>query len=433
MKVTDPIIADLYQKFIEHRKVSTDTRKVEKDSIFFALKGPNFDANQFAEQALIKGASYAVIDNPELAANERFILVEDALEALQLMANYYRKQLKMPIIGLTGSNGKTTTKELIASVLKTKYKTLATSGNLNNHIGVPLTLLSIKEDHELAVIEMGANHIGEIAALCTIAEPTHGLITNIGKAHLEGFGGFEGVVLGKSELYHYLIQTDGVVWINSRNDILKNMGKRFENPLFYPGPGDYYNCELKSTTPTLEILAEGDVDIKSQLIGTYNFENIAAALCIGKYFGIKPASAKDAIENYQPTNNRSQLLKTARNTIVLDAYNANPTSMSSALNNLKNIVAKQKVVILGDMKELGESSKKEHAIIGEMLASMQLDKIFLYGTEIKPAADILKKKAFYFTDKNELIAALKSQGIKESYILIKGSRSMGLEKVTDVL
>ena len=280
-------VQQLYQKYLECGAVCTDTRQILKGSIFFALKGPTFNANAFAEEALQKGAAFAVVDEPAFAKNERCLLVEDGLKSLQQLASYHRSQLKIPVIGLTGSNGKTTSKELLNAVLRKKYKTFATKGNLNNHIGVPLSILAIDSSVEIAVIEMGANHVGEIAELSTIANPTHGFITNIGKAHTGMFGGFENVIRAKSELYQYLVSNNGQVFINSQNPILKNMAKRFGSPLFYPAHGDYYRAELISADPFVKFKAENGEEVQTQLVGAYNFENIASALCIGKFFGVE--------------------------------------------------------------------------------------------------------------------------------------------------
>jgi UDP-N-acetylmuramoyl-tripeptide--D-alanyl-D-alanine ligase len=426
------MVESLYQNFLKSGKVSSDTRKIEPDAIFFALKGPNFNANALADEALEKGASLVVIDEEKYRKDDRYLLVDDVLKTLQDLAHYHRKQLKIPVIGLTGSNGKTTTKELIHAVLSKKYATISTRGNLNNHIGVPLTLLSITDKHEMAIIEMGANHQGEIAALSAIAEPSHGFITNIGKAHLEGFGGIEGVIKGKSELYHHLIRHDGVVWINSNNPILMNMSKRFKEPLFYPNDGDFYHCRLVGTAPTLTLETETGRMIKTQLIGPYNFENIAVALCIGKYFEVPSEDAATAVEEYNPQNNRSQLVKKEGKTIIMDAYNANPNSMAGALDNLHHSEGTYKWAILGDMKELGEDSRKEHEMIGEKLQSMNLEKIFLLGPEMKAAARACPE-ALHFEDKTALKEYLKTCDSTNRTILLKGSRSMGLEDCLDVL
>ncbi|MFM8850609.1 MAG: UDP-N-acetylmuramoyl-tripeptide--D-alanyl-D-alanine ligase, partial [Cytophagales bacterium] len=320
-------IAALYQLYLQSGKVSTDTRQISPGCIFFALKGPTFNANAFAEEALQKGASYAVVDDVNYAKGDRFILVADALQCLQQLASHHRDQLKIPVIGLTGSNGKTTSKELLSAVLSKKYKTFATKGNLNNHIGVPLSVLSIDASYEMAVIEMGANHVGEIARLSAISKPTHGFITNIGKAHIGTFGGFDNIIRGKSELYQHLIQANGKVFINSLNPILANMAKRFKEPIFYPAKGDYYHCVLLSADSFVKIKAENGEEITSQLVGSYNFENIAAALCIGKFFGVPDAHANAAVVAYTPGNMRSQKIEKGTNVIILDAYNANPSSM----------------------------------------------------------------------------------------------------------
>lgn len=426
------MISDIYQQYLKSRKVSTDTRNVEKGALFFALKGPRFDANQFASDALDKGAAIAIIDDEKYKKDDRFILVPDVLETLQKLARHHRDQLSIPVIGLTGSNGKTTTKELINAVLSRKFNVLATKGNLNNHIGVPLTVLSITDQHDIAIIEMGANHIGEIQQLSEIANPTHGMITNIGKAHLEGFGGYEGVIRAKSELYHHLIRTSGVVWINSQNEVLSNMAKRFPNPLFYPASGDYYHCEFLSASPFIELKAENGDHVQTQLIGKYNFENIAAALCIGKFFEIAPEEANRAVADYSPQNNRSQILKKGSNTIILDAYNANPSSMASAIENISQMKAGKKVVILGDMKELGPESDQEHEKLGADLSGKPLDEIFLCGELIQPAQKHLSR-AHYFKTRDELKEALKQSRFDGAVILIKASRSLGLEEIVECI
>ena len=426
------MIEKIYSHFLESRKISTDTRKIEKDSIFFALKGPNFNANEFAEEALGKGASMVVIDEEKYKKDDRFILVENVLETLQNLARHHRDQLKIPIIGLTGSNGKTTTKELINAVLSKSYHVLATKGNLNNHIGVPLTILSITGQHEIAIIEMGANHVGEIQQLCSIAKPTHGLITNIGKAHLEGFGGYEGVIRAKSELYDHLIRTSGIVWINSKNEVLSNMAKRFPNPLFYPQKGDYYHCEFIDASPFVELKAENEEVIKTNIIGKYNFENIAVALCIGKFFNVTEKQANQAIADYVPQNNRSQIVKKGSNTIILDAYNANPSSMASALENLAQMNADHKVAILGDMKELGPESVAEHEKLGADLSGKHLTDVYLCGDLIQAAQKHIPQ-AKYFKTNADLVEALKGHHFDHHVILIKASRSLGLEDIVEYI
>ena len=427
-----PMIDKLYQHYLQFPVICTDTRKITEDCIFFALKGPNFNANSLAKEALDKGASLCVIDEQEYAVNDKYLLVEDALKALQDLARMHRAALKIPVIGLTGSNGKTTTKELLTVALSPKYNVLATKGNLNNHIGVPLTILSIRAEHELAIIEMGANHVGEIAMLCSIAKPTHGLITNIGKAHLEGFGGIEGVIRGKSELYHHLIQHDGVVWINSNNEILSNMAKRFKRPLFYPNQGDYYHAEFVEANPNIIFKSEDNTIVTTHLIGKYNFENIAVALCAAKYFEVPEALANNAVANYNPDNNRSQVIKQGSNTIILDAYNANPTSMASALENLSKMDSDNKVVVLGDMKELGSESIKEHESLGALLSQYRFESVFLCGQEMIAAASKCPLAKHALT-REALLGMLKANHLSNALILIKGSRSMGLEEALKVL
>lgn len=426
------MIEQIYKHYLQLDGISTDTRKIKSGSIFFALKGPNFDANQFAEEALKKGAALAIIDDQKYQLDDRYILVDDVLDTLHQLARHHRDQLKIPVIGLTGSNGKTTTKELIRAVLEKKYNVLATQGNLNNHIGVPLTILSIGTNHEIAIVEMGANHIGEIQNLCSIAKPNHGLITNIGKAHLEGFGGFEGVIRAKSELYHYLIQNSGTAWINAQNDILKNMSKRFAHPLFYPGKDDYYHCELISASPFVALKAENKDHIQTNLIGRYNFENIAAALCIGKFFEVPDAAANEAVSNYSPQNNRSQVIKRGDNIIILDAYNANPSSMASAIDNLVQMEGNKKIAILGDMKELGAESLPEHEKLGAIISNKNFSEVYLCGDVIKEAQKHVQN-AHYFESKAALIEALKNKHFNSSIILIKASRSLGLEEVIDYI
>jgi len=425
-------IKSLYQKYLQSGKVATDTREITPGSVFFALKGPNFNANIFAEEALKKGAAYAVVDEPAFVKDERCILVQDGLEALQKLALHHRNQLKIPVIGLTGSNGKTTSKELVNAVLSKKFRTYATKGNLNNHIGVPLTILAIDSSIEIAVIEMGANHLGEIASLSAISNPTHGFITNIGKAHIGTFGGFENIIRGKSELYQHLINTNGQVFINSQNTILMNMAKRFSAPLFYPALGDYYHCELQDADPFIRYKDEGGAIVQTQLMGAYNFENIAIALCIGKFFEVKSNEANQAIAEYTPGNMRSQVLKKGSNTIILDAYNANPSSMEVAINSLCTMTANHKVAILGDMYELENEAEAEHQKIGQLLKDKKIVHTYVCG-ELMKAALKLNSSIQHFKTKEELIEHLKMNPIQDSTILIKASRGMALEKIIDFL
>ncbi len=425
-------IEKLYERFKESGKVSTDTRQIAPGSIFFALRGDKFNANEFAAQALEKGASYAVIDDSNYASDDRCILVGDTLETLQALAKYHRSKLTIPVIGLTGSNGKTTSKELVNAVLRKKFKSYATKGNLNNHIGVPLTLLSIDSSYEIAVVEMGANHLGEIALLSSIANPTHGFITNIGKAHIGTFGGFENIIRGKSELYQHLITHEGTVFINSQNPILANMAKRFKKPYFYPSAGDYYHAELIDADPFIKFKAENGEVVQTQLMGSYNFENIAAALCIGKFFAVDAKDANRAIAEYVPGNMRSQIVKKNSNTIILDAYNANPSSMEAAILNLASMQAPKKVVILGDMYELEEEAEREHNRIGELLKEKKFDRAYLCGQLMKSAKASFPE-AHYFENKDLLMAELKAKPISDSTILVKASRGIGLETIVEYL
>ncbi len=413
---------------MECGKVSTDTRKITPGSVFFALKGPNFNANTFAGEALRKGARYAVIDEKEFDTGDRTILVEDGLRALQQLARHHRDQLRLPVIGLTGSNGKTTTKELLFAALGKKYKTYATQGNLNNHIGVPLTVLAIDASTEMAVIEMGANHLGEIALLAEIANPTHGLITNIGKAHIGTFGSFENILRAKSELYQHLIHHQGTVFVNSQNPVLANMAKRFPSPIFYPAKGDYYHGELVSTDPFIEFQADNGERVSTHFMGRYNFENIASALCVAKYFDVDPGLANRAVGEYEPANMRSQIFRKGTNTIILDAYNANPSSMEAAIESLANMNASKKVVVLGDMFELGEESDVEHRRLGIVLLESGVREVYLCGSLIRAALETFPTAKYYST-KEELVQDLKERPIRDATILIKASRGMGLETI----
>jgi UDP-N-acetylmuramoyl-tripeptide--D-alanyl-D-alanine ligase len=425
-------IAALYARFKEAGRVSTDTRKIEPGAMFFALKGDRFNANQFAAQALEAGARYVVIDEAQYKADDRCLLVDDVLTALQDLARYHRSQLKMPVVGLTGSNGKTTSKELVNAVLSQKFKTYATRGNLNNHIGVPLTLLAIDDSYEIAVVEMGANHVGEIALLCSIANPTHGFITNIGRAHIGTFGGYENIVRAKSELYQHLLTHNGTVFIQSQNPVLANMAKRFAAPIFYPAVGDYYHCTLVDADPFVRVRAENGETITTNIIGSYNFENIAAALCVGKFFGVDNTRANEAIAAYVPGNMRSQIVHKGSNTIILDAYNANPSSMQAAIENLAAMKADRKVAILGDMFELEEEAEKEHAALGTLLREKNFSAVYLCGNLVRATAHVLPG-ARHFTTKEDLIADLKKNPLQSATVLVKASRGIGLETVVDSL
>lgn len=421
-------LPELYNAFAASSGVSTDTRKIMDDNIFFALKGENFDGNQYAGKALDNGAKFAVVDDPKVATHKRFLVVPDVLETLQALGRYHRRKLGIPIIGLTGSNGKTTTKELIREVLATKFRVKATQGNLNNHIGVPLTLLSMSKETEIGVVEMGANHPGEIAMLCSIAEPTHGMITNIGKAHLEGFGSYEGVLRAKSELYDHLIKNNGQIFANSEDAVLKNMCKRAKDPKFYNGTDDFYTAQLLTANPFVVYEDESSSKVSTQLLGTYNFKNIAAALCIGKFFGVDAAAANQAIAAYVPQNNRSQLIETGKNKVILDAYNANPISMNAALDTLAVMEHSHKVAILGDMFELGVDEYKEHQAIVDRLSTMEIERAIVCGLAMNKAAEGTEKVNAYTTRK-ELEEYLEANSLQGSLILVKASRGMGLENL----
>jgi UDP-N-acetylmuramoyl-tripeptide--D-alanyl-D-alanine ligase len=424
-------IAELYQKFKASNGISTDTRKINEGVMFFALKGDKFNANSFAQEALSKGAKYVVIDEAEYATDERCILVGDVLYTLQKLANYHRQQLNIPFVGMTGSNGKTTSKELVAAVLSKKFKTYYTKGNLNNHIGVPLTLLGIDESYEIAVVEMGANHQGEIRDLCGICEPTHGFITNVGKAHLEGFGGVDGVKKGKGELFDFLEKSGGAVFVNNKSEVLIEMASQRT----FKAKFDYLNnneVTVLQDSPIVKFSANG-LEYETHLPGSYNFENIAAALAIGKYFGVSPELANEAVSEYNPDNNRSQIVEKGTNSILLDAYNANPSSMSASIQNFINLKTdKKKVVILGDMFELGEEAPAEHRLIGELVAKGDFDLVVLFGQLMANALEFLPN-AFYFSDKFSLHNWLIDKQLQDSYILIKGSRGVSLETVMQFL
>lgn len=426
----------LYTLFKNSTGVSTDTRKIEKGNLFFALKGPNFDANAFAPKALEMGASVVVIDDIThfVEDDERYFLAEDCLKMLQDLANHHRKQLDIPIIGLTGSNGKTTSKELMKAVLSKKFNTAATVGNLNNHIGVPLTLLAITDAHEIAIVEMGANKQGDIEELCLIAEPTHGVITNIGKAHLEGMGGPEGVLKTKTELFQFLRENHGKVFINSQDPILSNFSKRFEEPILYPAKGDFCEVTFKEANPFVKFSVEGSHEVYlSSLIGGYNFGNIATALTIGKFFGVEMGEAIQGIVDYKPSNMRSQLIEKRSNLIILDAYNANPSSMEVAIRTFGEMTGKKhKMLILGDMFELGEHAEAEHARLSEIISEYEIDKVCFTGQLIVSA---LAKypKALYFPDPFSFRNWLQDSQLEDYLILVKGSRGMKLEGLVDFI
>ena len=423
-------MTQLYNRYLQNPKICTDTRKITTGCLFFALKGPHFNGNEFAKEALKKGASYAIVDDELYAIDDKYILVKDALTTLQELARFHRKELKCKVLGITGSNGKTTSKELCLQVLKKKYNTLATSGNLNNHIGVPLSILSIGTDTEIAIIEMGANHINEIEFLCGIAQPDYGAITNVGKAHLEGFGSLEGVLQAKTELYRYLATKDAPVFVKDNDYVLIDKIPK-ECPIIRYGELKDSNYIIKSNgaQPFVKVLLN-ETQIQSQLIGDYNFDNIALSIAIGMEFGLETIDIKEAIESYVASNNRSQIIKTNANTILLDAYNSNPMSLEKAIQNLENIKHENKVMILGDMFELGEETNIEHQKIIDQCLKSGVSNVFLVG---KIFNAINNTKYTSFDNTTDLVELLKTQAIEDAFILIKGSRGMKLEQVVDCL
>ncbi|WP_200912346.1 UDP-N-acetylmuramoyl-tripeptide--D-alanyl-D-alanine ligase [Pedobacter sp. Leaf216] len=427
----------LYQYYLQSPVISTDTRNISSGCIFFALKGDLFNANEFAAQAIEKGAAFAVVDEEKYAVNEQFLLVNDVLTALQDLARQHRKQLNIPVIGLTGSNGKTTSKELVNAVLAEQYKTFATFGNLNNHIGVPLSILSITDDVQIAVIEMGANHQKEIELLCTIAQPTHGIITNVGMAHLDGFGGFEGVKKGKAELYAYLKETHGYTFINRDNAYLLEMSTAAGlSKLIYYGTenGNTIKGTLKSSDPFIEVeWTNHDVSstVKTNLTGSYNFENILAAICIGDFFDMSPEAINNGLSNYQPKNNRSQLTKTENNTVICDFYNANPSSMSAALKNIAVLSAGKKMAILGDMFELGPESLAQHDLIAKQAAESDLNQIIFIGKDFYTFKNDVN--GVFFESPAEAENYLQENPVQNHLVLLKGSRGMKLESLLQYL
>lgn len=421
-------IEKLYQLFITSSGVCTDTRKIESNCIFFALKGENFNGNKFAEEAIRQGASYSIIDEKEYHINDKTILVDNVLKTLQQLANYHRRQFNIPFIGITGSNGKTTSKELINAVLSQHYKTSFTQGNLNNHIGVPLTLLSIKKDCEIAIVEMGANHIGEIKELCEIAEPNYGIITNIGTAHIEGFGSKEGVIKTKNEMYDFVSTKNGLIFTNNDDELLQKLSANLNKHTYGKSNA---NCigNLISEIPNVK-LNWNNTEINSTLYGGYNFYNILLAICIGEYFKVPKEKIAKGIETYVSSNNRSQLIKTNKYEIYLDAYNANPSSMNVAIDSFASNSSSNKIMILGDMLELGEISNEEHQNIINKAQQLTIQ-TFLIGNEFAKSNN--KYNFVHFNNSDNLIEHLKENPLPSSSILIKGSRGIRLEKVAKYL
>ena len=423
-------IEEIYNLFNSFPNINTDSRKTIDNSLFFALKGENFNGNKFAEIALKNGAEYAIIDEKKFKKNNRYILVDNVLETLQKLAEFHRNKFNIPVIAITGTNGKTTTKELISKILSKKYNTIATPGNFNNHIGVPLSLLSINKTTEIAIIEMGANHTKEIISLCKIAKPNYGLITNIGKAHLEGFKNIQGVIDTKNELYSYLYKNNGIAFVNKNNNILLNLSKNLKK-IFYGTTDDCY-CfgNTLEINPFLKIFYNNKKQIiQSQLIGDYNLENILSAICVGKYFKVDDKDIINAVEDYKPCNNRSQFVKTERNNIILDAYNANPVSVKAAINNFNLLRSDNKIVILGDMLELGDESISEHKNIIDLLSKSGFKNVILIG-EIFSS---INTKFKTYKNTNIALQNLKNENISSADILIKGSRKNYLEKLIKIL
>ncbi|MBQ3594970.1 MAG: UDP-N-acetylmuramoyl-tripeptide--D-alanyl-D-alanine ligase [Bacteroidales bacterium] len=423
----------IYQYYSKRNIISTDSRKIDEGCVFVALKGERFDGNDFAYQVAIEGKAACVIaDRKDLPAHERLFIVENSLTTLQHLARLHRERCNIPIIGITGTNGKTTTKELVATTLSKKYNIIYTQGNFNNHLGVPLTLLRIKPETELAVVEMGANHPGEIAQLCEIAQPDYGIITNIGKAHIEGFGSFDGVIKTKNELYQYL-RTKGEslktkVFVNGNNELLMKLSDGMDRIVYKTT--DNRQRTTDHTSPFLKIDWNNN-NIKTHLVGDYNYENVMAAIAVGTYFGVEENLIMEALENYVPSNNRSQFIRSEKNEIVMDAYNANPSSMHHSITNFKNIADDNTLLILGDMKELGCESENEHRHIINLLKELNFDNVILVGEEFKKVSH--GTDYMNFNNVEELIEHINQNGIVGKRILIKGSNSTHLEKLANIL
>ena len=421
-------IPELYSIFLQHPAVETDTRKLKPGNLFFALKGPNFNGNQFACQALDAGAAYAIIDEPANFTDDRLIHVDDALQTLQDLAKHHRQQFIIPFIAITGSNGKTTTKELLSEVLATTYKTYTTKGNLNNHIGVPLTILSVKKDAEIAVIEMGANHQKEIEGYCQYTMPTHGIITNCGKAHLEGFGGQAGVRKGKGELFDYLRANSGTAFIMNDYNYLREMSQGISLVKTYGTVNATVTGTVNKTTEFLQVDMSGGTGIdkiNTNLVGEYNLPNVLAAVAAGKYFNVPDASIKQALEQYVPSNSRSQLVEMGTNKVILDAYNANPTSMKAAIENFAKMDDADKVLLLGGMMELGDESLTEHEAIVQLIEKNKWKAVVLVGGDFNK----VKNPFIYFADSLAAKEWLNEQHFENTKLLVKGSRSMQMEKM----
>ncbi len=423
-------ITTLYQLFLRHPSVQTDTRKLQKGDIFFALKGPHFNGNHYLQQALSAGAAYCIADEISDIKNEQIIQVSNSLHSLQQLAKMHREQFNIPFIAITGSNGKTTTKELVSQVLSSEYITYTTFGNLNNHIGVPLTLLKIKKDAQMAVIEMGANHLKEIESYCEYAQPTHGIITNCGKAHLEGFGGEEGVRKGKGELFDYIRKHGGTAFLNTDYDYMKLMSQGIKSIFSYGEKEGALIGIVKNDVNFLEVTITKGADlnsIKTQMVGGYNLPNILIAISVGKFFNISDAKIKMALESYMPSNSRSQLMQAGSNKIILDAYNANPSSMSAAIKNFAAMEGSKKVLLLGGMMELGAESINEHTAIVKLISQYKWYKVVLVGKDYIN----LPETFIHFNNVEDAASWYKAEKFENSLVLIKGSRSMAMEKLLD--
>ena len=421
---------ELYEIFAAFPNAETDSRKIKPGDIFFALKGPNFNGNLYAKQALDKGAAYCICDEPPGYESDKIIYTDDVLITLQSLAKHHRTKLNIPVIAITGSNGKTTTKELVHAVLSERYRCYTTKGNLNNHIGIPLTLLAIKKDAEIAVIEMGANHLYEIEGYCRYTLPTHGLITNCGKAHLEGFGSEEGVRKAKGELFDYLAVTNGIAFVNNDYDYLKKMSAGIQNKISYGTADAMFTGIVKNHEYFLEAEITKGANIPSlqtKLAGNYNLPNILSAVSIGKTFGVSDQQIKNAIQNYTPSNSRSQLIQKGTNTVLLDAYNANPGSMKAAIENFASMAGDKKVVILGGMMELGENSIAEHQELIRLLQQHRWEKVAVAGKDFTEIPDNIEK----FNSTEEIADWFRLRNFENTLILIKGSRSMAMEKVIE--
>lgn len=426
------LIEALYDIFLKHPAIQTDTRKLKKGDLFFALKGPNFNGNLFALNALDAGAAYAIVDEPVAGGGDRIIVTDDVLTTLQQLAKHHRQQFNIPFIGITGSNGKTTTKELVHAVLSSHYTTYTTQGNLNNHIGIPLTLLRVGKDAQMAVIEMGANHQQEIAGYCTYALPTHGIITNCGKAHLEGFGGVEGVRKGKGELYDFIRATKGTIFAFNDYDYLHSMSKGISNIVWYGTQQGAVTGHVVQSEPLLEIAVTsgpGFSSVKTQLVGEYNLPNILCAIAVGKYFNVPEEKIVQAIAAYAPDNSRSQLIEKGSNKIILDAYNANPTSMKAAIENFAKLHADNKILLLGGMMELGEESIDEHKAIVDLVSRYDWKSVVLVGGDF----NAFSHPYLYMQNAAEAAAWLAAEPPENTWLLVKGSRSMQMEKVLTAL